>query len=218
MNQFTFTPFPNLTTERFTLRQLKIEDENEIFILRSDENIAKYLDRPRANSIDDARQFIQKINSSISKNELIYWAITHKDDEKLIGTICLWKISTGQSNAEVGFELLPDHQGKGVMQGVLPKIIDFGFKTIKLQLIEGEVAAKNFFNPNFIIFNLGIIKREHYGVVPRLKSWRNINGYLGSYLESGNIHIIFIALNERINLWSLLMRKKLVRNSFNFAL
>lgn len=143
MNPINFFPFPKLETERFTLRQLKIEDENEIFTLRSDENIAKYLDRPRANSIDDARQFIQKINSSISKNELIYWAITHKDDEKLIGTICLWKISTEQSNAEVGFELLPDHQGKGVIQEILPKILDFGFKNIKLQSIEGEVAPNN---------------------------------------------------------------------------
>ncbi|MBU2583832.1 MAG: GNAT family N-acetyltransferase [Bacteroidetes bacterium] len=143
MNQFTFTPFPNLTTERFALRQLKIEDEDEIFAIRSDDNILKYLDRPKANAIDDARQFINKINDSISKNELIYWAINLKDNSKLIGTICLWKISTQQSNAEVGFELLPDHQGKGVMQGVLPKIIDFGFKTIKLQLIEGEVAANN---------------------------------------------------------------------------
>ena len=143
MNQFTFTPFPNLKTERFTLRQLKIEDENEIFALRSDENILKYLDRPKANTIADARKFIEKINYSISNNELVYWAITPKVNSKLIGTICLWKISTEQSNAEVGFELLPDHQGKGVMQEVLPKIIDFGFKTIKLQSIKGEVAPNN---------------------------------------------------------------------------
>lgn len=143
MNQPNFTPFPNLQTQRFILRQLRIEDENEIFALRSDEGVAKYLDRPKANSIDDARQFIQKINKSISKNELIYWAITPEVNSKLIGTICLWKISTEQSKAEVGFELLPDHQGKGVIQEVLPKIIDFVFKTIKLRSIEGEVDPNN---------------------------------------------------------------------------
>jgi len=39
----TFTPFPILRTERLTLRQLEINDEQEIFTLRSDSEINKYL-------------------------------------------------------------------------------------------------------------------------------------------------------------------------------
>ena len=52
-------PFPNIATERLSLRQLKIEDENEIFVLRSDERILKYLDLPIAKTIDDASNFIE---------------------------------------------------------------------------------------------------------------------------------------------------------------
>lgn len=112
MNKINFTPFPNLTTEHFTLRQLTIADENEIFAIRSDESVAKYLDRPITKSIEEARQFIDKISNSISKNESIYWVITFKNDSKLIGSICLWNISWEESRAEIGFELFPDHQGK----------------------------------------------------------------------------------------------------------
>ena len=64
MDIINFTPFPGLTTERLNLRQMKIQDENEIFALRSDERVQEFLDRPKAKIIDDARKFIEKINES----------------------------------------------------------------------------------------------------------------------------------------------------------
>ena len=87
MGDRKFTPFPVLKTERLTLRQLVSSDANEIFALRSDGNVNKYLDRERSKSIDDARTFIQTINENIQRNNSIYWAITLGDTEKLIGTI-----------------------------------------------------------------------------------------------------------------------------------
>jgi ribosomal-protein-alanine N-acetyltransferase len=141
--EISFTPFPKLTTERLTLQQLKTEDDIEILAIRSDERVSEYLDRPKAKTIDDARQFIDKINTSIAKNEAIYWAITFMSDPKLIGTICLWNISKEDSKAEIGFELLPEHQGKGIMQEVLPVVIEYGFEKMKLRVIEGEVHPKN---------------------------------------------------------------------------
>lgn len=143
MSKINFTPFPLLTTERLTLRQLTLEDDNEIFLLRSDRSVNKYLDRPIAKTVDDARQFINKINTGISKNELIYWAITFKNHPKLIGTICLWNISEDRTKAEIGFELLPEYQGMRIMQEVLLIVIQYGFETMKLCSIEGEVDPNN---------------------------------------------------------------------------
>ena len=143
MNKISFTPFPNLNSEHLILRQLKIEDENEIFALRSDDRVNKFLDRPRAKTIEDARKFIHKINEGILRNKWVYWAITLKNSSKLIGTICLWEISKKQSKAKIGFELLPDYQGKGIMQEVLSTIIEYGFKNMKLHSIEGDVAPDN---------------------------------------------------------------------------
>jgi [ribosomal protein S5]-alanine N-acetyltransferase len=143
MHNINFAPFPGLTTEHYYLREPEMSDENEIFAIRSDENVAKYLDRPIAKSIDEARQFIDKINNGINKNESIYWVITRKNENKFIGSICLWNISGEQSKAEIGFELFPDYQGKGIMQEVIPPVIEFGFNDMKLDLIEGEVDPEN---------------------------------------------------------------------------
>jgi len=138
-----FNPFPELITKQYKLRQLDINDDNEIFILRSDEDVIKYLGRPPAEEIADAHKFITKINNGISSGECIYWAITLKTINKLIGTICLWNIDKKEYKAEIGFELLPEYMGKGIMQEVVPLIIDFGFNRMNLKSIEGEVDPGN---------------------------------------------------------------------------
>src|SRR5256885_1468893 len=116
MATLNFSPFPTLTTDRLTLRQPLLSDRNETYFMRSDERVNKYVDRPRPASVDDAEAFIQRLLDGITKNEAIAWVITLNGDPKLIGSICLWNISPEDNRAEVGFELHPDHQGKGVMQ------------------------------------------------------------------------------------------------------
>ena len=118
-------------------------DEQEIFALRSSDEINKYLDRPKANTLDEARNFINKIINGIAKNESIFWVVTPKDESKLLGTICLWKISKDEAKAEIGYELLPENHGKGIMQEVIPRVLQFGFEEIKLEMIEAELSPRN---------------------------------------------------------------------------
>jgi [ribosomal protein S5]-alanine N-acetyltransferase len=139
----TFTPFPILTTERLTLRQLVINDEQEIFTLRSDSQINKYLDRQIANTIDDARNFINKVNENINKNDSLYWAITFSDKNILVGTICLFSFSGENDKCEIGYELLTNFQGQGIMREALEKVINYAFHVIKVQKIEAFFHRDN---------------------------------------------------------------------------
>lgn len=143
MPKINFTPFPNLTSARYNLRPLSIEDDKEIFILRSDERVLKYLGKPKAKSINEAREFIDKINNGIKNNEWIMWVIESKESSLFIGTICLWNLSDDRTKADIGFEILPDHFGKGIMQEVIPIILKFGFNDMQLDVIEGEVDPAN---------------------------------------------------------------------------
>jgi len=143
MLKINFNPFPDLTTERLVLRQIKPEDDNEIFAIRSDDRVNKFLERPKCTTIEEARLFIDKINNGISNNEWVYWGITLRNDNKIIGTICFWNISKENYSAEAGFELHPDFQGKGIMQEALSKIIQFGLSVMRLKLIEGWTNGHN---------------------------------------------------------------------------
>ncbi|WP_400190936.1 GNAT family N-acetyltransferase [Hymenobacter sp. B81] len=143
MTDKNFTPFPVLKTERLTLRQLVDSDDKEIFALRSNDDVNKYLGRKPSKSLDDAKNFILAINESIQKNDALYWAIALNGADKLIGTICLFNFSDDNSKAEIGYELLPDFQGKAIMQEAAAEVIDFGIQHIGLNAIEAYTHAEN---------------------------------------------------------------------------
>ena len=143
MSIINFTPFPLLSTERLTLRQFTSEDENEIFFMRSDEEMNKYTGITKASSLDDARKHIEKINNNIRNNESIMWGIALKDNNKLIGSICLWNIEVEKNQAEIGYVLMPAFQGKGIMQEAVTCIIDHGFNAMQLDTITADLEADN---------------------------------------------------------------------------
>ena len=143
MLEVNFDPFPIFSTERLRLRQLNENDTNDLFILRSDNRVMQFIDRPLAKSPDDALKLIQLITDFLKKNEGITWGIELKSDTRLIGTIGLWRIFKEHYRAEIGYLLHPAQQGKGIMQEAFTPILDYGFKTIKLHSIEATVNPEN---------------------------------------------------------------------------
>lgn len=141
--QLGFSTFPQLTTERLLLRQLTMADANEIFLLRSDPVVNKHLGRLKAKKIDDAKAFIEKINTGIQNNQSLYWGICFIEQDKLIGTICLWNFSEEKNKAEIGYELLPLFHGKGIMQEAFSKVTEFGFQSLQLNTIEAWTVMHN---------------------------------------------------------------------------
>lgn len=132
-------PIPILNTPRLTLRPLQISDDQQILALRSDKNVNKYLGRESSVSIDDSRKFIK----TILENQSLYWAVTLTDVNKLMGTICLFNLSDDHRKAEIGYELLPENQGNGLMHEALLEVIAFAFKRLNLTLIEAYTHRDN---------------------------------------------------------------------------
>ncbi|MHB1392864.1 MAG: GNAT family N-acetyltransferase [Clostridia bacterium] len=71
------------------------------------------------------------------------WGITPKNENKLIGSICLWNISEELSKAEIGYELMTEYQGKGIMSEAIKAVIEYGFENMKLNLIEALPYSDN---------------------------------------------------------------------------
>src|SRR6476660_10261685 len=88
-------------------------------------------------------QGINKVNENINKNDSLYWAITLTDRNILIGTICLFGFSDENNKCEIGYELLTNFQGQGIMKEASEKVIDYAFNTIKVQKIEAFLHRDN---------------------------------------------------------------------------
>lgn len=135
--------FPEIKTARLLLRNLKPSDWKVISYLRSDEKVNKFVQRPSAESKEKALAFISKITTGVSKKEIYYWAICEKDKDVLIGSICLWNLSKDRKTAEVGYDLSPVFQKKGIMNESLQCILDFGFNNLNLMCVVAYTQVNN---------------------------------------------------------------------------
>ncbi|NUY79610.1 GNAT family N-acetyltransferase [Flavobacterium sp. MAH-1] len=151
-------PFPILTSERLTLRQLSQTDAERILQLRSDPEINKFLDRKPSKTLQDASTFIQSIIEN-GGDGLFYWAITRIGDEKLIGTICLFEFSNDGKKCEIGYELLTEYQGHGFMIEAAQKIIGFAGKTLGLKTVD-TVTHKDNKSSTGLLLKLGFEELE----------------------------------------------------------
>ena len=183
MLNINFTPFPNLETERLQLRRIVIEDYNEIFSLRSNKEIMKYIPRPLAITKEEAIEHIAIIDSRIENNEGINWAIMLKNDSKLIGIIGHYRLKPEHYRAEIGYMLLPEYHGKGIMTEAINEVVNYGFDVMKLHSIEALIDPRNLASENVLQKN-GFIKEAHF---------IENEYYEGQFLDS----VVYSILNKR---------------------
>lgn len=160
MLTINFTPFPILETERLVLRRVNENDANEIFALRSNPETMKYIPRPLVKSTDDALEHIAMIDAKIESNEGINWAITYKDNPKLIGIIGHYRIKPEHFRAEVGYMLLPEYHGKGIISEAIKEVVNYGFNEMKLHSIEAIIDPENFGSARVLEKN-NFVKEAH---------------------------------------------------------
>ena len=135
MHPLPFDIFPVLTGDRLRLRHLQPGDAPRLSILRSDAAVNRYLGRPEKTSEPEAEAFIRKISDSIAKGQSLYWVIELNDTPGLIGTICLWNLAPEKDQAELGYEMMPAYQGRGLMQEAVKLLLDFCFGPFALQTV-----------------------------------------------------------------------------------
>ncbi|MDD5149189.1 MAG: GNAT family N-acetyltransferase [Flavobacterium sp.] len=160
MITINFTPFPNLETERLSLRRIVKEDVNEIFELRSNKQTMKYIPRPLAKTKEDALGHITMIDEKIENNEGINWAITLKNSPKLIGIIGHYRIKPEHFRAEIGYILNPEFHGKGIITEAIDEVVKYGFEVMKLHSIEAIIDPENFASAKVLQKN-GFVKEAH---------------------------------------------------------
>jgi [ribosomal protein S5]-alanine N-acetyltransferase len=168
MTEIDLQKFAVLTTKRLLLRQLTKDDDQEIFALRSDEEINKYINREKQTDIIEAGAFIQTINEGINLHKCFYWAICLKNSKNLIGTICIWNFNSDKTAAEIGYEMLPKQQGLGLMTEAVNCIVHFGFLHLLLKTILAFTHEENL--PSQRLLQKNLFKKD-----PLIKDETNQN-------------------------------------------
>lgn len=156
-----FSKFPILTSENLILREVGEKDVDEIFFLRSDLEVMKYIPREPAKTKQDALDHIEVLRKAKENEEGINWAITQKNDDTLIGIIGLYRINKTDFRAEVGYILNPKFHGKGIIRESIEKVIDFGFNYANFHTITAIIDARNTASEN-VLKRANFTKEAHF--------------------------------------------------------
>ena len=138
-----FTPYPLIETKRLKMRKLKDEDAKDVFLMRSDADVMRYIPRPLATTVDDALALIRMINDFSDNNEKINWGIEWKETGQIIGTIGFVNIKPTHFRAEIGYALAKNWHRKGIMREALLATLKLGFEQFHFHSVEAIVDAEN---------------------------------------------------------------------------
>jgi ribosomal-protein-alanine N-acetyltransferase len=172
--KFPTEQFPVIETARLVLREIKDDDFEMVYVLRSDTEMMKYIPRPLCEDHRDALKLIKTIKENHLIEESLNWAITEKGSDELLGTVGFVRIKTEHNRAELGYMLHSREQGKGYMREAVEAVIQYGFKDMDLHSIEAVIDPDNIASEK-ILQHFGFVKEAHF----KENFW-----YEGKYLDS----------------------------------
>lgn len=143
MLTFHWPTFPVLATERLVLRELRPSDVEQVFAMRSDPEVMRHVNRPLAQTIDDASALIHQINTKTREHEAVHWAITVRGEDVFIGLIGYWRIVKEHHLAELGYMLAHAHWGKGYISEAIGAVVPCGFDALGLHRVEAITRPAN---------------------------------------------------------------------------
>ncbi|MGA7692030.1 MAG: GNAT family N-acetyltransferase [Nitrososphaeraceae archaeon] len=126
--------FPKLFGTLVNLREILINDAQDITHLLMNYNVSKHLwEIPNPYSIDDALEFIKCANSDFNTLKALHFAIESKimprsrNNLKFVGTISIKNIDLVNKKADLGYWIGEQYWGRGIATECLKLIIDYAF-------------------------------------------------------------------------------------------
>lgn len=133
-----------IETNNLILRPISYFDARDMFEYASDPRLALYGSWTPHTRIEETLRVIQNMIEKSEDRPL--FAIVHKSDKKMIGTI-LAKIDKTEDGAgkrcEVGYIISPAYQNRGYASESLTAFISYLFDECEIHRVEGRHLAEN---------------------------------------------------------------------------
>jgi ribosomal-protein-alanine N-acetyltransferase len=181
INNQIFDKFPKLESERMLFREFQISDANDLFLIRSNNQVMKFMDTEKHKTINDSINLIHQVQESFKSQTGINWAIVEKSSNVFLGYFGYWRIMKEHCRAEIGFALKPEYWGKGFMTESLFQFVNFGFNNMQVHSIEANVNPLN--KKSMLILEKVGFKKEAYFRENYLFNGKFIDSVIFSMIE-----------------------------------
>ena len=133
-----------LTTDRLILRDFVFDDWLAVLAYQRDPRYLRYY-RWADRSSQDVQRFVQMFLDQQQAQPRVKYqlAIELKPTGQLIGNCGIRQEAMGEPQADIGYELAPDHWGHGYATEAARAIVEFGFTQLKVHRIWSWCIADN---------------------------------------------------------------------------
>ena len=136
-------------------------DWPQLVLLRGNAETMKYIPRPLCKTEADCLFLISKFDDGIDTNAGINWGMVSKETNLLIGLISFHIILKQHFRAEIGYMILPEHRGKGLVSEGIQRLLKYGFQTLKLHSVEAIIDPENLASEAVLLRN-NFVKEGHF--------------------------------------------------------
>ena len=133
-----------INTERLTLREFVADDWPAVLVYQRDPRYLRYYpwtDRTQAEARDFVQMFLDQ--GTETPRRKFQLAITLTEGGQLIGNCGLRQVPENELEADIGYELAPEHWGKGYATEAAKAMMDFGFRELGLHCVSSCCIADN---------------------------------------------------------------------------
>ncbi len=138
-----FSRIPPLSTERLSLRAMKVSDAEDMFAYAHRADVTEYLTWLPHMRIEETRAYLSDVARRYRAGDFYDWALISREDGHMIGTCGFTSFNCQSDSAEVGYVLNPAYQGKGLATEALESVMKFGFTELYLHRIEAHYMEGN---------------------------------------------------------------------------
>ncbi len=136
------SPMTPLTTERLVLRAPSLSDLDAFHALWSDSGVTKHIKRHPHTTLAESEKRLERTLARNASGDIVSWIVTEPNGP-MLGFVGLCRFVPEHRRAEVAYELLPTHWGKGYVREALLAVVDHAFDTLMLHRLEGHADVDN---------------------------------------------------------------------------
>lgn len=138
-----FSRFPTLITHRLRLRQLRPTDAEALFAIKAVPEVTASYGQEPYQSLKETHTMMQKLQALYEQRAALFWGITLKEEDTVIGSCTLFQFDPDFLCVETGYELHPTYWRQGIIAEAMSAVLIYGFTELGLHRIEANVGANN---------------------------------------------------------------------------
>lgn len=131
-----------IETERLLLREITLDDKEEMFRLHSDPAVQKFTGDPLVESMDEMEQAIHTRIMAYKNYGFGRWATLLKNGKQFIGWAGLAYLPEFDE-IDLGYRFLPEYWGMGFATEASQAILTYGFEKLDLSRIIAIAVQEN---------------------------------------------------------------------------